>query len=114
MADTDLATRARTLLTEERAGLLGQLVELGDDGDIASFDDGHADSSQVSAEKGEVLVLVENLKAQLREVDRAIAKIDGDVPDASFGMCEECKEPIAADRLEAMPATRWCITHAGS
>lgn len=112
MADTDLATRARTLLTEERAGLLGQLVELGDDGDGAGFDDGHADSSQVSAEKGEVLVLVENLKAQLREVDRAIAKIDGDVPDASFGTCEECKEPIAADRLEAMPATRWCITHA--
>jgi RNA polymerase-binding transcription factor DksA len=29
-------------------------------------------------------------------------------------MCEECKEPIAGDRLEAMPATRWCIAHAGS
>lgn len=113
MADTDLMTRVRSQLTEERAGLLGQLVELGDDGDVDSYDDGHADSSQVSAEKGEVRMLVENLEAQLREVDHAIAKLDGTVDDSAYGACEQCGEPIAGDRLEAMPATRWCITHAG-
>ena len=41
----------------------------------------------------------------LSKIDKALAKID----DGSFGVCEECDEPIHPKRLEARPETTLCI-----
>src|SRR4051812_46819281 len=91
--------------TRLRAQLLGQAP--GDVG-AADFDENFADSGQVAAEQGEQRALVNQLTDALADVDRALAKMD----DGTYGTCEVCGKEIAEARLEAMPATRWCIDHA--
>jgi RNA polymerase-binding transcription factor DksA len=72
------------------------------------FDENFADSGQVAAEQGENKVLASSLRDQLHEVERALAKMD----DGTYGLCERCGAQISEARLEAMPATPFCIDHA--
>jgi DnaK suppressor protein len=44
-------------------------------------------------------------KTFLKKIDHALAKID----EGTFGICEECEEPIHTKRLEARPETTLCI-----
>jgi DnaK suppressor protein len=44
-------------------------------------------------------------KTFLKKIDHALAKIE----EGSFGICEECEEPISLKRLEARPETTLCI-----
>ncbi|MSP15388.1 MAG: conjugal transfer protein TraR [Myxococcales bacterium] len=44
-------------------------------------------------------------KTFLKKIDHALAKIDG----GTFGVCEDCDEPISMKRLEARPETTLCI-----
>src|SRR5260221_9534087 len=75
-----------------------------------SFDDGFADASQVAAERSELEAIGGQLTETLRDVEDALTKLDND----TYGHCETCGKPIGADRLEAMPAARYCITHAAT
>jgi len=109
MPDQQLLADLRAQLEEERKHLRAQLLELGVAGDGAlTFDENFADSGQVAAEQGETRVLAASLSDQLADVERALAKMD----DGSYGRCEVCGEEISGPRLEAMPATRYCINHA--
>lgn len=98
----------RSQLEDERASLRHQLDELGAGENALSFDENFADSGQVAAEQGETRLLVASLSDQLQEVDHALAKMDS----GEYGKCETCGKDIAEPRLEAMPATRYCIDHA--
>jgi RNA polymerase-binding transcription factor DksA len=99
----------RAQLEGERDSLQHQLEELKASGDKSlSFDENFADSGQVAAEQGESRLLAASLSDQLQEVERALRKFD----DGTYGKCETCGEEIAEARLEAMPATRYCINHA--
>ena len=99
---------SRALLEGERASLENQLNELGF-GTLGEhgleYDANFADSSQVTAERGEAEALVNELRATLREVERALEKLDA----GTYGVCERCGQPIAPARLEAMPAVSTCI-----
>jgi DnaK suppressor protein len=110
MADQSLLSTVRSDLTAERDRLEAQIASLEPGHGSASpdFDDNFADSGQVAAEQGENKVLASQLRSELDEVERALAKLD----DGSYGACETCSEPISAARLEAMPAARFCIEHA--
>lgn len=44
-------------------------------------------------------------KTFLEKIDRALRKIE----DGSFGICENCEEPINTKRLDARPETTLCI-----
>ena len=74
-ADIDFAA----LLREEQAGLQAQLKELGfaDQGSGLNYDSNFADSSQVTAERGEAERLATELREALDEVDAAIAAPGG-------------------------------------
>jgi RNA polymerase-binding transcription factor DksA len=99
----------RAQLEGERDSLQHQLEELKASGDKSlSFDENFADSGQVAAEQGESRLLAASLSDQLQEVERALSKFDA----GTYGKCETCGEEIAEPRLEAMPATRYCINHA--
>lgn len=102
MAETTYATH-RAQLAAERDRVTGQLQELGVD--RSSFDDGFADSGQVTAERGEVQALVGTLRETLAEIDAALAKIE----HGNYGQCESCGGEIAEARLDAMPMARLCI-----
>jgi len=103
---SEAAAALRAALDEERAQLRHQLADLGfgDDGGL-DYDQNFADSSQVTAERGEVEALANSLKESLAEVEHALAKFEA----GTYGLCESCGEPIAPARLEAKPAARLCI-----
>ena len=96
------------LLLAEKAELHAQLQELGfgTRGDTGlNYDSNFADSSQVTAERGETEALTTTLTTNLIDVEHAIEKIDA----GAYGTCEACHGEIAAARIEAMPAARFCI-----
>src|SRR5271165_4962968 len=70
-----------------------------------NYDPNFADSSQVTAERGEAEVLAGELREALDEVEAAIRRLD----EGTYGRCAGCGEPISAPRIEAMPAARFCI-----
>jgi RNA polymerase-binding transcription factor DksA len=109
MADQSLLSTVRSDLNAERDRLDAQIASLEPGhGGSPDFDDNFADSGQVAAEQGENKVLASQLRSELDEVERALRKLD----EGTYGQCETCGEPIAPARLEAMPATRYCIDHA--
>ena len=106
MADTTHASR-RDQLAEERDRLRDQLKQLGRVPDAGlDFDEGFADSGQVTAERGEVDALAGKLVETLEETEDALAKFDA----GTYGNCESCGQPIGEARLDAMPAARLCIS----
>jgi DnaK suppressor protein len=105
---TTLST-LRASLEEERVDLQRAITALATGTEASlDFDENFADSGQVAAEQGENKVLVASLRDQLSEVEAALTKLD----DGRYGACERCGEAIGEPRLEAMPATRYCINHA--
>ncbi len=101
---------AEKALREQRDHLVHQLGELGaaESGDLRvdlDFGGSFADAAAVTAERTEVLGVVESLKKQLANVDRALAHI----ADGTYGICERCGKEIAAARLEARPTSVLCI-----
>lgn len=109
MVDESLSAEIRAELEREEAHLRGQLDELVPGTDTSlSFDENFADSGQVAAEQGEVHALASSLRDQLDAVEQALVKLD----EGTYGLCERCQQPIPAARLEAVPASRFCIEHA--
>lgn len=107
MADAARAS-VRAHLEGDRDRVRGQLRELHAADD--SFDEGFADTSQVTAERGEIEALAGSLAETLRDLDDALAKLDA----GTYGECERCGQQIGDARLEAMPAARLCISCAST
>lgn len=99
-------TDSRAALEQERDNLKAQLIEHGG----IEYDENFADSGQVAAEQGENRALVSQLQETLDDVERALAKLD----EGAYGRCERCGKDVGEARLEAMPATRYCIDCASS
>lgn len=108
MPDQTLISMLRVELAVEAERLREQIAALDTGEGALSFDENFADSGQVAAEQGEHKVMLNGFREQLTEVERALAKFD----EGTYGLCERCRDPIAIARLEAMPATRYCINHA--
>ncbi len=101
---------AKKVLTKERAHLVHQLDELGaaESGDLRSdldFGESFADAAAVTAERTEILGLVDSIKGQLDDVDQALAAIEA----GSYGRCESCGNDIGAERMKFRPASVLCI-----
>ena len=103
---------ARERLERERArvgDLISQLrnegldVEQADQsGDIASFDTNQEDQGAEMVEREKDLAILERLESDLAEIEAALQRLD----DGTYGVDEETGEPIAPERLEALPAAR--------
>lgn len=101
----------RGVLEDERDRLRDQLRQMGRGTDASlSFDEGFADSGQVTAERGEVDALAGSLLETLQEIEDALTKFEA----GTYGRCERCGEPIGEARLEAMPAARLCMACASA
>ena len=101
---------ARKVLLAERDKLVRQLAELGSDenGDLRSdldFGEGFADAAAVTSERTEVMGIVDTLKHQLDDVNAAVDKIE----DGSYGTCRSCGNEIGTARMEARPASLYCV-----
>ncbi len=99
---------SREELEAEESRLEARLGELHADDLAETQDDNFADGGQVAAEQDEIMALASDLRTQLEDVQRALGKLDA----GTYGICEACGERIGDDRLEAMPAARFCMLHA--
>lgn len=97
-------------LRVERERLALQLAELGADetGELTGaidFGEGFADAAAATAERTEVIGIVENTKVLLDDVDAALAKVE----KGTYGRCEDCGKEIGAARMEFRPMSRFCV-----
>jgi RNA polymerase-binding protein DksA len=77
-----------------------------DSDDVAFVDDsGFADRGHSSEERSHVIAVVRALRSNLRDVERALSKIDA----GTYGICERCGKPIGIERLDALPWAVLCI-----
>jgi DnaK suppressor protein len=53
-----------------------------------------------------LMSLSDNDRTMVKEIDSSLDKI----ANGTYGICEECEEPIAEKRLEASPVAHYCIT----
>lgn len=64
-----------------------------------------AEDASETFEHEKSLALLQNLHAIEEQVARALVKLDA----GTYGTCDECGRPIAAERLEAIPYATLCI-----
>jgi len=96
------ATRA-TLLTE-RDQLLAALDEPIEGPGQMTYGSQAAAATHVFEQQRD-LALRDHERAQLVLVEEALARLD----DGTYGTCRSCGNPIAVDRLEAIPWAATCI-----
>jgi RNA polymerase-binding transcription factor DksA len=66
-----------------------------------------ADVATETFEREKDFSILEQVEAELADVERALRRLD----DGTYGTCEACGARITDDRLDAMPATRFCLEH---
>jgi DnaK suppressor protein len=108
--DQQTVDRLRERLETERGEVRRQLDDLGARRDAEGIEDpeldeGFADAGQAAAERANLLTLVRSLRDTLRDVEQALGRMDA----GTYGLCERCGQPIADERLEALPAAPLCM-----
>ncbi len=108
--ELDIAA-AEEALREERQSIVHQMEELGatESGDLTgemSFGDGFSDAGAATAERTEVLGVVEALRVQVEGIDAALARIE----EGTYGTCASCGNEISAARLEFRPSSILCVS----
>jgi DnaK suppressor protein len=101
--------RFRDLLLEERQRVTDAIAYLHEENSGSQDDEvpetGDADTATVTLDRELDYSLEENSTRVLDEIDTALRKIE----EGTFGTCERCGQPIAPERLEAMPYATKCI-----
>jgi RNA polymerase-binding transcription factor DksA len=72
--------------------------------DVATDDEHDPEGPTIAYERSRLSALIAQADEQLAEVQAALVRL----AEGSYGQCERCGEQIAAERLEALPATRTC------
>ena len=110
----DPAQRLRTLRVAALERIAAAQAELSDVIDSASSttgDDEHdPEGATIGFERAQSSASLDAALARQAEVDAALDR----VADGTYGTCVRCGRPIGAARLEARPATPFCITCAAS
>jgi len=105
--DKKTSGRFKKILLKEREQIVGEVKqtyassqEVGQDG-IQDIGDEAANIYN----KQILLSLNENERMRLQEVDEALDRIKG----STYGICDECGEPISLKRLEVRPVAKYCV-----
>jgi RNA polymerase-binding transcription factor DksA len=77
------------------------------DTELSSLDQHQADGASDVFDREMELSIRALVDADLREVLDALRRLD----DGVYGSCQICGAPIPDDRLQAVPATRFCLDH---
>lgn len=109
MKKSDLEKYKQLLLKMKAKILNGGLLRSQEDLTIATEDlpdEGDVANSVINQEIS--FSMRQRELTKLRNIEEALHRID----NGTFGLCEECDEPIKAKRLENQPWTTLCIAHA--
>jgi RNA polymerase-binding transcription factor DksA len=98
------ARRTETLdLIEALRRRLAGIIE---SSEYTSNDDEHdPEGVTVAFERAQVASLLERSRAELRALDAAAERLAA----GTYGTCARCGNPIATERLDALPAATTCI-----
>ena len=106
----------RQLLIVERAKLAEEIKTIAREaatsprdasGDLSAYTIHMADMAADTYDRELSMNLVSSEQELLYQIDDALKRLD----DGSFGLCQQCGEPIAMSRLKAVPYASLCITH---
>jgi DnaK suppressor protein len=105
--DKKTLARFKKILLKEREQIIGEVKqiyesskEMGQDG-IQDIGDEAANIYN----KQILLSLNENERMRLQEVDESLDRIE----NGTYGICEECGEPIGLKRLEVRLVAKYCV-----
>jgi RNA polymerase-binding transcription factor len=85
----------RRMSAEKAAAIVSRLEDPSDSGDL----------SQQSHEEWLFLNRNNLEKTLLRQVEAALMR----VKEGTYGICQECEEPISPKRLQALPWAKFCV-----
>lgn len=97
-------------LPRRKAQLIARLAELdqrlhGIEDELLSHQSRDWEEMATERENDEVLTSIgDDGRAELRMIFAALARLDA----GSYGVCVTCATPIAAERLDLLPATPFC------
>lgn len=103
----DRLAAALVEITEQIGGLERQLDEIVAASQGSNADDEHdPEGATVAFERQQVVYLIERSRVTRDDIVRAVGQLDV----GTYGVCEQCGQPIGAERLEARPNALTCIT----
>lgn len=96
----------RELLTARRQELMGEAERTVAGMNLLkeNFPD-PSDRASLESDRNATLRIRDRERKLIAKIDEALERIEG----GTYGLCEECGEPIAIDRLKARPVTTLCI-----
>ncbi|BBH70129.1 hypothetical protein ACTI_68140 [Actinoplanes sp. OR16] len=99
--------RIRADAETEAATLAASLEALFAASRDSNADDEHdPEGATIGFERAQLIALLTAARDRITEVDEALRRVG----DGSYGICERCGRPIAAERLEVRPFARHCIS----
>jgi len=105
----------RQLLITERAKLADEIKSIARDastspreasGDLSAYTVHMADMAADTYERELSMDLVSSEQQILYQIDDALKRLD----DGSYGICQQCNNPITMSRLKAVPYASLCIS----
>ncbi|XVV08287.1 TraR/DksA family transcriptional regulator [Actinoplanes sp. CA-131856] len=103
----DELLRLRASAEAEAATLARDLEALFAASRDSNADDEHdPEGATIGFERAQLTALLGAARERLAEVDDALRRVD----EGTYGVCERCGKPIAAERLAARPFARFCIS----
>jgi RNA polymerase-binding transcription factor DksA len=91
-------------LTAVHAGIVAAAAD-------ANADDEHdPEGATIAFEREQVVAHLRAAELRVAEAAAALARLDA----GTYGTCERCGSAIGDTRLDARPATRWCVSCAAA
>ncbi len=95
----------RTRLEGVRDGLLREEADADVGAELSNVDQHPGDLGSETFEHEKNLSLLEQVSDELLQIEAAFQRVE----QGTYGTCQACGRPIGAERLEALPATRFCV-----
>ena len=69
-------------------------------------EDGFGEVDTLTVEREQLLVVAGKIRNRVEDIDLALARMD----TGAYGICDDCRRPIAGARLEALPEAVRCVS----
>lgn len=94
------ALRLRTEITTSEESLVGLMRDSGD-----GAGDDQADTGTKNITRESEMALAANAREMLLQTERALGRLDA----GTYGLCENCGNPIGKARMQAFPRATLCV-----
>jgi RNA polymerase-binding transcription factor DksA len=95
----------RGRLQEIREGILREGSGADAGGELSTIDQHPGDLGSETFEHEKNLSVLEQVSDELLQIEAALHRLE----QGTYGTCQACGRKIADERLEALPATRFCV-----